>query len=497
MAGMSLLELRKVSKAFPGVQALFQIDLDVQAGEVHALIGENGAGKSTLIKLLSGVYGCDSGTIRFGNTMVAFADPLASQQAGIYTLYQEFNLLPHLTVAENIFLGAEPRHKHLPFIDWREMRQQTLKLLDMLDLAIQPEARVSDLSAAEQQMVELAKTLHANPRLIIMDEPTSSLSYREVDALFRLIRRIKAQGISVIYVSHRLDEVLTIADRITVLRDGRRITTIDAADSTLDQLARLMLGHAINRRYRRQYASPGAEILRVERLTRRPDFEEVSFTVNTGEIVGLAGLVGSGRSAVARAIFGFDPPDSGMITVDGHRVTIRSPRDAVALGMGMLPEDRQQQALLLEMSARENISLATWGQSGPLVDVAAETTLAEKYIKRLRIKVPGPEAKAKYLSGGTQQKLILSRWLAVQPRILIVDEPTRGIDIGAKVEIYRLLGELAHQGITILMVSSDLSEIVGLCDRALVMHAGRLIATLDHDQLTEETLLKLIMGGVP
>ncbi|MCC7446148.1 MAG: sugar ABC transporter ATP-binding protein [Anaerolineae bacterium] len=497
MAGMSLLELRKVSKSFPGVQALFQVDLDVQAGEVHALIGENGAGKSTLIKLLSGVYTHDSGTIRFDNALVAFTDPQDSQRAGIFTLYQEFNLLPHLTVAENIFLGAEPRHKHLPFIDWHAMQQQTRRLLDMLDLAIQPDARVGDLSAAEQQMIELAKTLHANPKLLIMDEPTSSLSYREVNALFRLIRRIKAQGISVIYVSHRLDDVLAIADRITVLRDGRRITTIDAANSTIDQLARLMLGRAINQRYLRRAVAPGAEILRVEGLTRRPDFEDVSFTVYTGEIVGLAGLVGSGRSAVARAIFGFAPPDSGMIYIDARSVSIRSPRDAVALGMGMLPEDRQQQALLLEMSARENISLARLGQSGLLVDLAAETTLAETYIKRLRIKVPDPEAKAKYLSGGTQQKLILSRWLAVHPRILIFDEPTRGIDIGAKVEIYRLLGELAHQGVTILMVSSELSEIVGLCDRVFVMHAGRLIAALDHDQLTEEALLQLMMGESP
>ncbi len=494
---MALLELRGVSKSFPGVQALFQVDLDVQAGEVHALIGENGAGKSTLTKLLSGVYAHDSGTIHFDNAAVAFAAPQDSQQAGIFTLYQEFNLLPQLTVAENIFLGAEPRHKHLPFIDWREMRQQTRRLLDMLDLAVKPDTRVCDLSVAEQQMIELAKTLHANPKLLIMDEPTSCLSYREVNALFRLIRRIKAQGIGVIYVSHRLDEVLTIADRITILRDGRRITTIDAVDSTIDQLARLMLGRAINHRYLRKSAAPGAEVLRVEGLTRRPAFEDVSFAVYTGEIVGLAGLVGSGCSAVARAIFGFDVADSGMIYVDGRSVLIRSPQDAVALGMGMLPEDRQQQALLLEMSARENISLATLGQSGPFIDVAAETTLAEKYIKRLRIKISGPEAKAKYLSGGTQQKLILSRWLAVHPRILIFDEPTRGIDIGAKVEIYRLLGELAHQGITILMVSSELSEIVGLCDRAFVMNAGRLVATLNHDQLTEEMLLQLMMGESP
>jgi ribose transport system ATP-binding protein len=494
---MALLELRRVAKSFPGVQALAHVDLDVEAGEVHALIGENGAGKSTLIKLLGGVYAPDGGTIRFDGAEIAFASPHDSQQAGIHALYQEFNLLPQLTVAENIFLGAEPRFKSLPFIDWGKMRRQSQHVLELLGLHLDPGMHVSELSVAEQQMVELAKTLHAQPKLLIMDEPTSSLSQREVETLFRLIRRIKARGIGVIYISHRLDEVLDIADRITILRDGRRIATVNAADCTVDQLARLMLGRAINRRFPRKATLPGPEVLRVQGLTQPPTFEDVSFALRAGEIVGLAGLVGSGRTALVRAIFGFDPVDSGTIFIDGQPVSIRSPRDAVALGIGMLPEDRRHQALLLELSARENISLATLGKSGPLINIQDEADLAEEYIRRLRIKAPGPEAKAKYLSGGNQQKVVLSRWLAAHSRVLIIDEPTQGIDIGAKLEIYRLLGELAAKGMAVLMISSELPEIAGLCDRALVMRAGHLVVGLEREQLTEETLLRYVMGESP
>jgi ribose transport system ATP-binding protein len=500
---MALLELRGLSKSFPGVLALREIDLDVEAGEVHTLIGENGAGKSTLIKLLSGVYAQDSGVIRFAGKDMTFASPLHAQRAGIYTLYQEFNLLPQLTVAENIYLGAEPRLKYLPFIDWRAMYQQARQVLDMLGVAIHPETHVSELSVAEQQMVELAKTLHAKPRLLIMDEPTSTLSRSEVEVLFGLLQRIKEQGIAVLYVSHRLSEVMEISDRVTVLRDGKRIITVNACDSTVDQLVRLMLGRAVEHRFSRRHSASHAqhetrhEVLRVEHLTRSPAFEDISFSLYTGEIIGLAGLVGSGRTALVRSLFGFEASESGTIYVDGQPVLIQSPHDAVILGMGMLPEDRQQQALLLEMSARENITLAALGERGPLINIQEETNLAEEYIHRLRIKVTSPEAKAKYLSGGTQQKLVLSRWLAVHPRILILDEPTRGIDIGAKLEIYRLLGEIASKSITILLIRSELSEIVGLCDRALVMYSGRLIAELGRDQLTEESLARWVMGDAP
>lgn len=495
---MALLELRGVSKTFPGVQALYPLDLDFQRGEVHALIGENGAGKSTLIKLLSGVYRPDNGSIRFDNVEVEFASPQEAQHAGIRTVYQEFNLLPQLTVTENIFLGSEPRRKWLPLIDWPAMYRRAQDVLKLLEVNIRPEALVRDLTVAEQQMVELAKTLHVQAKLLILDEPTASLSQREVETMFRVIRLLKARGIGVIYISHRLNEILAIADRVTILRDGRHILTTRIADSTADQLIRLMSGRAIAPNFRRlplRQPSAFSEVLRVENLTRAPAFRDISFILRAGEIIGLAGLVGSGRSALVRAIFGFQPADSGTIYIDRQPVSIHSPQAAIALGIGLLPEDREQQALLLEMTARENISLAALRHSGPLINPQNEANLAEEYIQRLRIKVSGPEAKARNLSGGTQQKIVLSRWLAVRQRILIFDEPTRGIDVAAKIEIYRLLSELARQGAAILIVSSELSEIVKLCDRALVMNAGRLITTLDGNHITEEALTRYIMGN--
>jgi ribose transport system ATP-binding protein len=495
---MALLELRSVSKSFPGVQALRAIDLDVRAGEVHAIIGENGAGKSTLIKLLSGVFARDAGSIHFNGQEVSFASPHESQQAGIRTLYQEPNLLPQLTVAENIFLGSEPHHRWLPLINWAAIRQGASRVLKQLEVDIPPEKRVSELSAAERQMIELAKTLHTQAKLLIMDEPTASLSAREVETLFRLVHAVKANGIGVIYISHRLDEVLTIADTVTVLRDGRRIATLRASDTTIDQLVWLMSGHIPLMHTSQIDHPPGIERLRVENLTHRPAFEDISFQLYAGEILGLAGLVGAGRSALVRAIFGLEAAESGSMYVEGEPVTVHSPADALSLGIGLLPEDRQEQAVLLNMTARENISLAALAQSGLLVNAQDEADLADNYIQRLRIKLPTPEAKAGTLSGGTQQKLILSRWLAVRPRILIFDEPTRGIDINAKAEIYRLMHELAAEGIAILMVSSELAEIAQACHRALVMRSGRIIAELGHDSLTEENLTRCVMGdGLP
>ncbi|HVU11121.1 MAG TPA: sugar ABC transporter ATP-binding protein [Phototrophicaceae bacterium] len=491
---MALLEVRGVSKNFPGVRALTRVDFDVRAGEVHALIGENGAGKSTLIKLIGGVFRPDSGTIRFESNPVSFASPHDARRAGIHALYQEFNLLPEATVTENIFLGTELKRGRLPLLDWPRMHAQTADLLRMLNLSISPDQRVCDLNVAEQQMIELAKALHVQPKLLLMDEPTATLSEREVRTLFDLIARIKQRGIGVIYISHRPAEILKIADRITVLRDGRQVVTVAAPDTSTDQLISSMLGKPLANPFARRASRPGAEVLRVERLTRRPTFEDVSFALYSGEIVGLAGLVGSGRTALVRSIFGLDPPDSGVIYVSGKPAPITSPRDAVALGIGLLPENRQEQALLLDMSARENISLTQLGRSGALISQQAEHRLVRQYIDTLRIKVSSPEAKTRYLSGGTQQKIILSRWLAVHPRILIFDEPTQNIDIGTKIEIYRLLGELASQGSAILMISSELAEIVGLCDRALVMRSGQLVKTLEHDRMSEEALLGYAMG---
>ncbi|MBE0702782.1 MAG: sugar ABC transporter ATP-binding protein, partial [Afipia sp.] len=444
-----------------------------------------------------GVYHPDHGTIRFNEKPVSFTSPQDSKLAGIHTLYQEFNLLPETTVAENIFLGSEPRMRYLPFIDWRTMRSQAREILQLLDLKIDPDTRVSDLNVAEQQMVELAKTLHVSPKLLLMDEPTATLSEREVRTLFRLIRLVKERDVGIVYISHRPAEILRIADRITVLRDGQRVTTVQKAEVTTDELVSFMLDKSVTRQQPARSNRRGPELLRVAGLTRHPTFEDVSFELHAGEIVGLAGLVGSGRTALVRSIFGLDVPDSGTIFIKGQRVSIQTPRDAVALGIGLLPENRHEQALLLDMSARENITLAQLGRAGALISQQVENQLVKQYVKQLRIKIPSPEAKTRYLSGGTQQKIIVSRWLAIRPRILIFDEPTQGIDIGTKIEIYRLLGELASQGSAILMISSELAEIVGLCDRALVMRSGRLITTLERDRITEETLLYYAMGEGP
>src|SRR5258708_303664 len=359
---MALLEIRGASKSFAGVEALCDVDLDVQVGEVHALIGENGAGKSTLIKLIGGVYPADSGSIRFDGNFVSFSSPQDSKLAGIHALYQEFNLLPEASVAENIFLGSEPRMRYLPFIDWGKIRTQTAEILQMLGLQINVDTRVSDLSVAEQQMVELAKTLHVQPKLLLMDEPTATLSEREARVLFQLIRLVKGRGTGVIYISHRPGEVLEIADRVTVLRDGRRVITANTADVTSDQLISFMLGRAISRPAPQRKPGHGPEVLRVARLTRRPTFENISFVLYSGEIVGVAGLVGSGRTAVVRSIFGLDAPDSGTIFINRLPVSIQSPRDAVVLGLGFLPENPHGPALLLDMSARENITLTQLGQ---------------------------------------------------------------------------------------------------------------------------------------
>ena len=492
---MALLELRRVSKSFPGVHALRHIDLDVEAGEVHAILGENGAGKSTLIKLLSGVYERDSGSIRFHDEMVNFDSPQESQRAGIRTLHQEFNLLPQLTVAENIFLGSEPRYRWLPFINWREMQRSARDTLDMLGLSIAPDTPVYKLSVAQQQMVELAKMLHTRANLLIMDEPTATLSQPEISTLFSLIHRIKAHGVGVIYVTHRLDEVMSIADRATILRDGRRVVTIDMADTSVEMVEHLMSGLSTPARTFRTHKSLGKEVLRAENLSRHPAFENVSLNLHAGEIVGLTGLVGAGRSALVRAIFGLDPVDAGMVYVDGRQVEIHSPRDAIALGIGLLPEERQRDGLMLELSARENISLISLGQHGVMIDNEIEANLTRQYIERLNIKVANPEAKASTLSGGTQQKLILSRWLAASPHILIFDEPTRGIDINTRLEIYRLMANIAAKGTAILLVSTELSEIARLCNRAMVMQAGTIIKTLEGDEVTETNLSRFVMGG--
>jgi ribose transport system ATP-binding protein len=494
-----ILEMCEISKSFSGVEILCDVDFDVRRGEVHVLLGENGAGKSTLVNILSGVYPCDTGQIRWHGQPVRFKTPREAQQAGISTIYQGSSLLPHLSIAENLFLGHEPVWvPGLPFINQRHLHGQTRDLLNRLDLNIDSHAQASSLSAAERRMVEIAKALHHSADLVIMDEPTASLSPAEVETLFRVIRTLTAQGVAVVYISHRLEEVTSIGNRATILRDGEKTATVSLSDTTMDELVRLMIGRSLDDKSPHLQAALGDEVLRVERLTRYGIFEDISFALRAGGIVGITGLMGAGATSLVRAIFGLDSLDEGCIYVDGKPVTIRSPQAAIALGIGLLTENREEQGLILDMSISENITLSMLQRDWPnlLIDHGVEQDIAEEYIYRLNIKPPVPEHVTRFLSSGMRQKVVLSRWLATAARVLIFDQPTRGVDVSGKVEIYRFIADLAERGVAILIVSPELLEVVGMCDRILVLREGVLAASLHGDAATAESVLAYASGGM-
>ena len=494
-----------IRKSFPGVKAVDGVDLEVMPGEIHALLGENGAGKSTLLKILAGAQLPDAGRIELDGRPVRIASPHEAQDLGIVTIYQEFNLVPTLTVAENVFIGREPTRSG--WIDWSRMRRETRAIMDRVGLALSADRLVSDLSVAEQQMVEIAKALAISSRLIIMDEPTSALAESEVARLFRICRELKAAGIGVVFVSHRLDEVKEICDRLTVLRDGRLVGSAAVADVAIEDIIRMMVGRDVERLFR-QRAVPGTgePALRVRGLRASGDPRDpfatrlhgIDLEVRHGEIVGLAGLVGAGRTELARAVFGADRIDAGEVLVEGVQVPSGSPRRAIAAGIGLVPEDRKQQALFLALAVRLNLSIAAssrlCGRFG-VIDRRAEEALVEEYRGRLAIKMAGADVAVGNLSGGNQQKVVLARWLALQPRVLIVDEPTRGIDVAAKAEVHQLLHELARSGIAILAISSELPEILTISDRILVMREGRLTGELAIADATEEKLMRLMTMG--
>jgi ABC-type sugar transport system ATPase subunit len=491
-----------ISKSFPGVRALDDVSFEVMPGEVHALLGENGAGKSTLLKILSGAQKPDSGTIEFSGATISPANPHAAQQLGIVTIYQEFTLAPNMTIAENIFVGREPGPRI--FVNWRKMANETRALTQRLGLGLKPMTMVRDLNVAEQQMVEIARALSMKSRLIVMDEPTSALSSGEVEKLFRIIRDLKAQGLSIIFVTHRLEEVMQICDRYTVLRDGRNVGSGAIADITIDGIIRLMVGREVNALFaHRKDAAPGEVALEVRGMTRRGNaqdqnaavLDEVSFKVRKGEILGLAGLVGAGRTEVARAIFGADHFDSGRVLIGGMERWISSPEDAIRAGIGLVPEDRKQQALFLALAVRPNLSMAAHDRIrrfGIFIDDGAERALVEEYRKALNIRMASPEQIVANLSGGNQQKVVLARWLALRPQVLIVDEPTRGIDVGAKVEVHQLLYEMARNGIAIIAISSELPEIMAISDRIVTMREGRVTGEVNRDAATEEMLMSMM-----
>jgi inositol transport system ATP-binding protein len=494
-----------ISKRFPGVRALDDVQLEVGRGEIHALLGENGAGKSTLLKILSGAQPPDSGEIVFGGKPVTFATPHDAQRMGIVTIYQEFTLAPNMTIAENVFIGREPGMR--PFVNWRKMVADTRVITKRIGLDMNPMALVRDLSVAEQQMVEIARALSMQSRLIVMDEPTSALSASEVDKLYRIARDLRDQGLSIIFVTHRLEEVFEICDRYTVLRDGHYVGSGSVAETNVDNIIRMMVGREVSTLFaHRQAAEPGAVALAVEGLTRRGNTQDphavvldgVSLNVRHGEILGIAGLVGAGRTEVARAIFGADPFDAGTILVEGKPVTIRSPRDAIRHGIGLVPEDRKQQALFLALAVRMNLSMASLGtleRWGWLVDEKAESRMVEEFKRALNIRMAGPEQLIANLSGGNQQKVVLARWLALRPKVLIVDEPTRGIDVGAKVEVHNLLYDMARSGIAIIAISSELPEVLAISDRIVTMREGRVTGEISREEATQEKLMSMMTLG--
>lgn len=494
---MLLLEVRSISKRFPGVTALEAVSLSLARGEVLAVVGENGAGKSTLMKILAGVQSPDSGEIRLDGQPAQIDSVRAAQRFGIALIHQELNLADNLSVAANIFLGREPRTGW--FIRTRETETTSTSVLQQVGLEISPRTLVSTLSLGRQQLVEIAKALSAKARVLIMDEPTSSLSQHETENLFRVIKDLRARGVSIIYISHRLGEVKELADRVTVLRDGRNAGELKAGEITHDNMVRLMVGRNFSiQRSSRRATDNSRNALEVRNL-RTPAHPEqaLNFRVAAGEIVGVAGLVGAGRTEVLNVLFGIDRALDGEILLSGARHQITSPRDAIAAGIALVPEDRKQQGVILEMVVRENVSLAALRRDAHtgFLNRTRERELADESITRLGIKTPSAAQRVQLLSGGNQQKVVLGKWLALRPRVLLLDEPTRGIDVGAKQEIYKLIEELAADGVAILFVSSEMEEILRLSDRALVMHEGHIAGELNREELSEEAVMRLATGA--
>ncbi len=493
-------EMRGIVKHFPGVLALKGVDLDARPGEVHVLLGENGAGKSTLIKVLSGVYPPDAGEIMFEGKPVHIRGPHDAQKLGVSTIYQEFNLVPEMNVAENIFLGREPLlNRRLGLVDRKKLVQQAREVLSAFDIQVAPETVVKRLGIAQQQMVEIAKALSLNARVIVMDEPTAVLTAHEIEHLFKMIQDFKQRGIAIIYISHRLDEVKRIGDRATVLRDGAVVRTVLVAATPVDELIRLMVGRDLKDKFPKLAVEPGEEVLRVEDLRRKGVLHGVSFHLRRGEILGVAGLVGSRRTEMARAVFGVDKIDGGQVLVRGRRVEIKSPSQAIRERLALVPEDRKRQGIVPTISVKHNITLSMIRRFARLgfLDLGSEEKAAQGYADSLRIATPNLDRWAMFLSGGNQQKAVIAKWLGVEADIFLFDEPTRGIDVGAKVEVYQLMGELVKRGAAILMISSELPEILGMSDRVIVMREGRIAAEFTRAEASQEKILSCALGSAP
>ena len=497
MTDIPILKLEHATKSFGAVHALEDGDIELFGGEVHGLVGENGAGKSTLVKILAGVHRPDAGRLVIDGDEAIFDNAKQSQAAGIAIIFQEPTLFPDLTVAENIFVGVQPL-KRFRRIDGRRMRREVSLLFEQLGVRLDPDRLARGLSIADQQLVEIAKALTTNARVIVMDEPTAALATNEVQRLFRIVHTLRARGNAVLFVSHRLEEIFEMCQRVTVMRDGRRVWTRPIDELTVPSVIRAMVGRDMDALFPKLPAEPGGVVLKLDRLTREGDFTDVSFVVRSGEIVALAGLVGAGRTEVARAIFGIDRWDAGSVEIDGRRLPPGSPSAAMSAGIGLVPEDRRQQGLVMDFSIERNIALASLDtvQRGGLIFRGAERSFARDWALRLQLKYARLSNPVWTLSGGNQQKTVLAKWLGRKPRLLIVDEPTRGIDVGTKAEVHRLLSELAAQGVAVLMISSELPEVLGMADRIVVLFEGRVTREFVRADADEDAIMRAATGVV-
>ena len=490
------LRLEGIVKTFPGVRALDGVDFDVRPGEVHALMGENGAGKSTLMKILAGVYQPDGGQIIINDKPVVINTPIEAKENGIVLIHQELSLAEQRSVAENIFLGALPR-KRWGFIDWKTLDERVGTILKKLNCDFGPRTRIGSLSIAKQQMCEIARALSHSARIVVFDEPTASLTDAEKVVLFDVIEDLKADGVGIVYISHRMEEIFKITDRISVLRDGSYRGTLNTAETNEDEVTRMMIGRSLELHQRKQATADGGEVvLEVEGLGCGALFQDISFNVRAGEIVGFYGLIGAGRTEIAETLFGLRKPTAGRILLGGEEVTINSPSEAIAQGISLVPENRKEQGLILAMNCRDNITLPQVDDltSGPFVSNGAELSIYDIYRDRLDIKAPSWRTLVGSLSGGNQQKIVIGKWLSIKPRLLIVDEPTRGIDVGSKAEIHKLLRELADQGYAVIVVSSEMPEVLHVADRIIAMHSGRITREFPAETVTEEDLIQAISG---
>jgi ribose transport system ATP-binding protein len=489
------LELKGISKQFPGVRALDKVDLAIYPGEVHALVGENGAGKSTIIKIIMGVYQEDEGTITLDGKQVNIPNVIEADRLGLAAVYQDLTLAADLSIGENFFMGQFPRKKN-GMIDWNHVYSKTAETLKTLNVDVDPHLRITELSPAMQEMVAIAKTVHKESKLVIFDEPTALLSNEEVEILFEIIKKLKASGISVIYISHRLEEIFAVSDRVTVLKDGQLITTVPVKDTNEDQLISYMVGRSLSDMYNIKHYPKGDELLRVENLNRGKALKNISFSVKQGEIFGLFGLVGSGRTEVVRAIYGADSIESGTIYFKGKKEVINHPSKAISLGIGLLPEDRKHQGLALSQSINHNINLASYKAISKFNFVLGkkERQRSIESVERLKVKTPSIHQLVGNLSGGNQQKVIIAKWLCCESKLFIFDEPTVGIDVGAKQEIYKLIEQLTKEGHAVILISSYLPEVMGLADRIGVLHEGSMPHIVEREAFSEETLLRYASG---